>query len=124
MDCIARVDKSFDISVVNPIYNLFLNCIGKTILVIVLFFSYAFPHCWGFTQWGKGIFRDEKEKIFSLNIAFSSNRFIAVATDVGSGCYRLGITPENKNDLHVWVIPENNESVVHGVDFYWIAIGK
>lgn len=75
-------------------------------------------------QWGKGIFRDEKEKIFSLNIAFSSNGFIAVATDVGSGCYRLGITPKNKNDLHVWVIPENNEPVVHSVVFYWIAIGK
>ena len=75
-------------------------------------------------QWGKGIFRDEKEKIFSLNIAFSSNGFIAVATDVGSGCYRLGIDSKNKNDLHVWVIPENNEPVVHGVDFYWIAIGK
>lgn len=59
-----------------------------------------------------------------LNIAFNNNGYIATATDVGSGCYRLGITPENLNNLHVWVIPENNEPVVHSVEFYWIAIGS
>ena len=59
-----------------------------------------------------------------LNIAFNNNGYIANATDVGGGCYRLGITPENLNNLHVWVIPKNNEPVVYDVDFYWIAIGS
>ena len=71
---------------------IFLKFIGKLAVTLVC----TFPHCRIPEQWGRGIFRDENEKIFSLNIAFSSNGLIAVATDVGGGCYRLGITPKTK----------------------------
>ena len=55
----------------------------------------GYPHCIPQPQWGRGVFRDEKEKIMGLNIAFNNNGYIANATDVGYGCYRLGITPKN-----------------------------
>ena len=67
-----------------------------------------------------GIIENVDDKIINTPITFNKNGFIALANDVGTGAFSLGIKVESNNKIHVFKRHESDSDVVY---FWYLIIG-